>query len=285
MQLSYLTKPAIKAFIKRSFQEDVGDGDHSSLAAIPGNSESKAQLIIKGDGILAGVELAENIFNYFDPELELNIQLKDGDRVKSGDVGLTVQGKAQSILTCERLVLNCMQRMSGIATYTAHLRSLIKSSKAQLLDTRKTTPNFRLAEKWAVAIGGGRNHRFGLYDMVMLKDNHIDFAGGIENAIKATQQYLTTNNKDLKIEIETRTIDEVKQVLNVGGVDIIMLDNMMPSTMKEAVKLIDGVYQTEASGGITENTIAEVADCGVDFISVGALTHSVKSMDISLKAL
>lgn len=285
MQLSYLTKPAIKAFIKQSFKEDVGDGDHSTLAAIPADGESRAQLLIKGDGILAGVELAENIFNFFDPELELTKQLKDGDRVKSGDVGFTIQGKAQSILTCERLVLNCMQRMSGIATYTAHLKSLIKGSKAQLLDTRKTTPNFRLAEKWAVAIGGGRNHRFGLYDMVMLKDNHIDFAGGIAKAIKATQQYLVSKNKELKIEIETRTVDEVRQVLNVGGVDIIMLDNMMPSTMKEAVKLIDGEYQTEASGGITENTIAEVADCGVDFISVGALTHSVKSMDISLKAL
>lgn len=284
MQLSYLTKPAIKAFIKQSLKEDVGDGDHSTLAAIPANSQSQAQLLIKGDGVLAGISMAEHIFKMYDPELQVELLLSDGDRVKSGDVGLKVKGNAQSILTCERLVLNCMQRMSGIATYTAHLKSLIKGSKAQLLDTRKTTPNFRLAEKWAVAIGGGTNHRFGLYDMVMLKDNHIDFAGGIENAIKATKDYLRKNNKDLKIEIETRSINEVKQVLEVGGIDIIMLDNMMPSTMKEAVKLIDGEYQTEASGGITENTIAEVAECGVDFISVGALTHSVKSMDISLKA-
>ena len=285
MQLSFLTKPAIKAFIKQSFKEDVGDGDHSTLASIPVNSKSKAQLLIKGDGVLAGVEMAKYIFEYFDSELSIDFKLKDGDRVSLGDIGFVVEGSAQSMLTCERLVLNCMQRMSGIATYTAHLKSLIKGSKAQILDTRKTTPNFRIAEKWAVAIGGGTNHRFGLYDLIMLKDNHIDFAGGIEQAIKATHKYLKQNKKDLKIEVETRTIEEVEQVLKTGGIHIIMLDNMMPSTMKEAVKLIDGKYKTEASGGITENTIAEVAECGVDYISVGALTHSVKSMDISLKAI
>lgn len=285
MQQEYLTKKALNQFIKSAFQEDVGDGDHSSLAAIPSKCKSKAQLLIKSEGVLAGVEMAKNIFSYYDPELICGVNIKDGELVKPGDIGFTVEGSARSILTCERLVLNCMQRMSGVATYTNHLVTLVKGTRAQLIDTRKTTPNFRLAEKWAVVIGGGHNHRFGLYDMIMLKDNHIDFAGGIEKAIKATKSYLKANNKDLKIEIETRTIDEVAEVLKVGGVDIIMLDNMMPSTMKEAVKLIGDKYQTEASGGITENTIAEVAECGVNYISVGALTHSAKSMDISLKAI
>ncbi|MTI20613.1 carboxylating nicotinate-nucleotide diphosphorylase [Fulvivirga sp. RKSG066] len=285
MEKSYLSEKAIRDFIELSLKEDIGDGDHSTLASIPEEGKSKAQLLIKGDGILAGVELAQLIFRYFDSELEVDIKIKDGQEVKFGDVGFIVEGSARSILTCERLVLNCMQRMSGIATYTNHLCNLIKGSNAQLLDTRKTTPNFRLAEKWAVAIGGGTNHRFGLFDMVMLKDNHIDFAGGIEKAIKATQKYLQANNKDLRIEVETRNLTEVKEVLKVGGVDVIMLDNMIPSEMKAAVKLIDGKCKTEASGGITEKTIAEVAECGVDFISVGALTHSIKSMDISLKAI
>jgi len=285
MQMQYLSKKAIKSFIKQALQEDVGDGDHSSLASIPAGSKSKANLLIKDDGILAGVEMAKEIFHHFDKELELEILIEDGKRVKHGDVGFVVEGSARSILTCERLVLNCMQRMSGIATYTAHLNTLIRNSNAKLLDTRKTTPNFRIAEKWAVAIGGGTNHRFGLYDMIMLKDNHIDFAGGIKNAIKATQKYLKDEGKELKIEVETRNLEEVSEVLKVGGVDVIMLDNMMPSTMKEAIQMINGKYETEASGGITENTIAEVAECGVDYISVGALTHSVKSMDISLKAI
>lgn len=285
MQANYLSKKYINAFIRQAFKEDVGDGDHSSLAAIPKNSKSKAQLLIKGDGILAGVELAERIFGFFDKDLKIDIKIKDGEAVSVGDVGFIVEGSARSILTCERLVLNCMQRMSGIATYTSSMVNLIKSTNTKLLDTRKTTPNFRLPEKWAVAIGGGTNHRYGLYDMVMLKDNHIDFAGGIEKAIKATQKYLKQEKKDLKIEIETRSIKEVEEVLKVGGVDIIMLDNMMPSTMKEAIKLINGKYKTEASGGINENTILEVAECGVDYISVGALTHSVTSMDISLKAI
>jgi len=284
MKLSYLSKKQLNHFIREAFKEDVGDGDHSSLAAIPASARSQAQLLIKDSGILAGVEMARLIFDHFDKELTLDIKINDSESVNPGDIGLIVRGSARSILTCERLVLNCMQRMSGIATYTAKLDDLIKNTNAKLLDTRKTTPNFRIAEKWAVAIGGGQNHRFGLYDMIMLKDNHIDFAGGIKEAIEATNKYLKSINKSLKIEIETRSIEEVEEVLSVGGVDIIMLDNMMPSTMKEAVMLIEGRYQTEASGGITENNIAEVAESGVDFISVGALTHSVNSLDISLKA-
>ena len=284
MELSYLSEQALEKFINDALNEDVGDGDHSSLAAIPMESRSKAKLLIKGDGILAGVELSKKIFNHFDKDIKLDLKLHDGVEVSFGDVGFTVEGSARSILTCERLVLNCMQRMSGIATYTRQLTELIKGTGAQLLDTRKTTPNFRLMEKWAVAIGGGTNHRFGLYDMIMLKDNHIDFAGGISKAITATKNYLTETGRSLKIEIETRNLQEVEEVVKTGGVDIIMLDNMIPSVMKDALKIIDGKYKTEASGGITENNIREVAECGVDFISVGALTHSVRSMDISLKA-
>ncbi len=264
--------------------EDVGDGDHSSLASIPADAQNQARLLVKGEGILAGVELAGYIFKAVDPELQVEVLLQDGAPVKYGDIGLTVKGKAQSILTAERLVLNCMQRMSGIATYTHYLSSLIEGTGAKLLDTRKTTPNFRIMEKWAVLIGGGRNHRFGLYDMVMLKDNHVDYAGGIKNAITATQRYLKEHGKDLKIEVETRTLEEVQQVLETGGVHRIMLDNMSTDMMREAVAMIAGKYETEASGGITEETIRAVAECGVDYISVGALTHSIKSMDISLKA-
>jgi len=284
MHFSYLSKKHLNSFIRQAFKEDIRDGDHSTLAAIPASAKSRAQLIIKDEGILAGVELAQMIFNQFDKSLKLNIEIEDGSSIESGQIAFIVEGSARSILTCERLVLNCMQRMSGIATYTAHLKSLIKHTKVKLLDTRKTTPNFRIAEKWAVQIGGGHNHRFGLFDMIMLKDNHIDFAGGIDKAVKSTKDYLKKNDLDLKIEVETRSLHEVKQVLNVGGVDVIMLDNMMPSTMKEAVAMIKGKCETEASGGVTENTISEVADCGVDYISVGALTHSVKSLDMSLKA-
>ena len=284
MQESYRSEKALKHFITEALKEDLGNGDHSSLAAIPADAQSSAKLLIKDKGILAGVEMALAIFNHYDPNLTVNVSIEDGSKVKSGDIGFTVTGSARSILACERLVLNCMQRMSGIATYTAHLNSLIGKSKVKLLDTRKTTPNFRIAEKWAVAIGGGNNHRFGLYDMIMLKDNHIDFAGGIEKAILATQEYLKANNLHLKIEVETRSVNEVEQVLQVGGVDIIMLDNMTTADMKKAVELINGRAKTEASGGITEETIADVAQCGVDYISVGALTHSVTSLDISLKA-
>ena len=285
MPLSYLNDAALNDFIQSALKEDLGHGDHSSLASVNPELESAAQLLIKSPGIIAGVELARKIFHVVDEDLSIDFKNNDGDPVTTGDIGFIVHGKAQSILAAERLVLNCMQRMSGIATYTHHLSSMIAHTSAKLLDTRKTTPNFRIAEKWAVAIGGGTNHRFGLYDMIMLKDNHIDFAGGIENAIKSTRKYLETHLLDLKIEIETRSLDEVKQVMEVGGIDRIMLDNMTTMELKEAVQFIAGQYQTEASGGITENTIRDIADTGVDYISVGALTHSVKSLDISLKAI
>ncbi|AWW30800.1 carboxylating nicotinate-nucleotide diphosphorylase [Echinicola strongylocentroti] len=284
MKENYLTRENLEAFIQSAFKEDVGEGDHSTLAAIPRGKEGSAQLLIKENGIIAGLELAELIFHSYDKELEVHRLLEDGQEVKSGDIGLTVSGNAASILTTERLVLNCMQRMSGIATKTNKLTQLISHTNAKLLDTRKTTPNFRMLEKWAVAIGGGENHRFALYDMVMLKDNHIDFAGGIESAISATKKYLKENLLDLKIEIETRNLEEVKEVVSLGGVDVIMLDNMDYDMMREAVRIIDGKMLTEASGGITEDTLVDVAECGVDYISVGALTHHVKSMDISLKA-
>ena len=285
MDLPYLNNKSISAFIKAALKEDVGDGDHSSLAAIPLKSRSEAKLLIKDEGILAGVELARHIFRHVDDDISMDILKQDGEKVEKGDIGMYVSGPARSLLTAERLVLNCMQRMSGIATYTSKLTGMIHGTGAQLLDTRKTTPNFRIAEKWAVAIGGGKNHRFGLFDMIMLKDNHIDYAGGIARAIEATQRYLKDTGKDLRIEIETRNLDEVREVLDTGGVDIIMLDNMMPSVMRDAVKIINDAYVTEASGGITEANIREVAECGVNYISVGALTHSVKSLDISLKAI
>ncbi|WP_339923087.1 carboxylating nicotinate-nucleotide diphosphorylase [uncultured Cyclobacterium sp.] len=281
----YITEERLTQFMESAFKEDVGEGDHSTLASVPSNQIGNAKLLIKEKGIIAGIEMAKHIFNFYDPTLEVNLLLKDGDAVTPGAIGLTVTGSARSILTTERLVLNCMQRMSGIATKTHHINELIKHTEAKLLDTRKTTPNFRMLEKWAVAIGGGQNHRYALYDMIMLKDNHIDFAGGIAEAIKATRSYLKANKLDLKIEIETRNLEEVKTVLAIGGVDIIMLDNMSPAIMKEAVLLIDNKYVTEASGGIDEFTIAAVAESGVDFISVGALTHQVQSLDISLKAV
>ncbi|RIW18228.1 carboxylating nicotinate-nucleotide diphosphorylase [Algoriphagus lacus] len=284
MKPAYLTPEALQNFIDSALREDIGPGDYSSLASIPEGKTGKAQLLIKDEGILAGVEMAGKIFKAVDPSLEVVFLKKDGDEVKFGDVGLIVSGPSASILSAERLVLNCMQRMSGIATKTHHLTQLILHTKARLMDTRKTTPNFRLMEKWAVYIGGGVNHRFALYDMVMLKDNHVDFAGGIRPAIERTKKYLSDHNLNLKIEVETRNLEEVKEVLTVGGVDYIMLDNMDYATMKEAVRLIDGKYSTEASGGITEETLAAVAECGVDYISMGALTHSVKSLDISLKA-
>lgn len=284
MQYNYLTPEAIRQFITTALREDIGDGDHSSLASIPADARNRARLIIKDTGILAGVALAEQIFKQVDTDLQVDLLLKDGDAVKIGDIGLTVEGKAQSILQAERLVLNCMQRMSGIATNTRRTVELIKGTKAVLLDTRKTTPNFRIMEKWAVAIGGGQNHRFGLFDMIILKDNHVDYAGGIRQAIEATHAYLKAKGKDLQIIIETRNLAEVEEVLSVGSVYRIMLDNMSPELMKEAIRLINGRFPTEASGGITIDNIRQVAQCGVDFISVGALTHSSKSMDISLKA-
>lgn len=280
----YLTPEAISSFIRTALREDVGDGDHSSQASIPDDAQNRARLLVKDSGVLAGVELADLIFREVDPQLRVEQLLADGTRVQPGDVVLTVEGRAQSILTAERLVLNCMQRMSGIATHTAHLTSLLAGTRAKLLDTRKTTPNFRLCEKWAVLIGGGVNHRYGLFDMIILKDNHVDYAGGIRAAIEATHAYLARTGRQLPIEIETRTLAEVQEALDTGGIHRIMLDNMAPALLRDAVQLIAGRYPTEASGGITEHTIAAVAATGVDFISVGALTHSTKSLDLSLKA-
>jgi nicotinate-nucleotide pyrophosphorylase (carboxylating) len=281
---NYLSEEKIHEFIQQALKEDIGDGDHSTLGCIPKGSIGKAQLLIKEEGIIAGLELARSIFLQYDPTMQVDLLMQDGDKVSRGDIGLLVKGSAASILTTERLVLNCMQRMSGIATKTNRLTGLINHTKARLMDTRKTTPNFRLMEKWAVLLGGGLNHRFALYDMVMLKDNHIDFAGGIQNAIINTKTYLNNKGLDLKIEVETRTLDEVQEVLQVGGIDYIMLDNMDYATMREAVKMVGGRYPLEASGGISEDNLKDVAECGVDFISVGALTHQVQSLDISLKA-
>jgi nicotinate-nucleotide pyrophosphorylase (carboxylating) len=284
MRPAYLTEESLNNFISSALAEDIGKGDYSSLASIPQNQIGRARLLIKGEGILAGIEIAKRIFEAVDPELEVKLLLSESDPVKMGDIGLTVKGSAGSILSAERLVLNCMQRMSGIATLTHRLTQKILHTKARLMDTRKTTPNFRLMEKWAVRIGGGVNHRFALYDMIMLKDNHVDFAGGIRQAIERTKAYLEANQLALKIEVETRNLREVAEVIQVGGIDCIMLDNMDYDTMRTAVKLIGDKFLTEASGGITEENLVQVAECGVDFISMGALTHSVKSMDISLKA-
>jgi nicotinate-nucleotide pyrophosphorylase (carboxylating) len=274
----------IHQFIKNALTEDVGDGDHTSLSTIPPGTQGKAKLIVKEDGILAGIELAIEIFKEVDADLKVEVLLQDGAAVKAGDIALTVAGSTHAILIAERLVLNCMQRMSGIATQTHRIVSLLKMTKTRILDTRKTTPGLRYLEKWAVRIGGGVNHRIGLYDMILIKDNHVDYAGGISNAITAAQKYLISQNKSLQIEIEVRNLDELSQVLAIGGVDRIMLDNFSFETLRAAVTLIDGKFITEASGGITEENVAEYAACGVDFISMGALTHSVKSLDMSLKA-
>jgi len=283
MTPTYLTTDRIHLFIDMALQEDVGEGDFSSLASIPSTAEQKGKLLIKAEGILAGVELAQTIFHRIDPDLRFERLLMDGDRVMKGDIAFEIEGKVHSILKGERLVLNCMQRMSGVASYTHHLRSIIQHTQAKLLDTRKTTPNARIIEKWAVAIGGGINHRFGLFDMIMLKDNHVDAAGGVKKAILATSAYLKNNNKSLAVEIEVRTIDELKEVLEVGNVNRIMLDNMTIAQLKEAVELVGSRYELEASGGITRSTIKDVAETGVNYISVGVLTHSYKSMDMSLK--
>lgn len=285
MKPSYITSDFLQIFIDSALAEDVGDGDHSTLASIAEKAQSTARLLVKDQGVLAGVALAQEIFKYVDTDVEMKVFLEDGSAVKHGDIAFTVTGSSRTILTLERLVLNCMQRMSAIATKTHYYKSLIAGTKAQLLDTRKTTPNFRLLEKWAVLIGGGKNHRIGLFDMIMLKDNHIDMAGGISAAINRTKDYLRAINKKLPVEVETRNLAEVSEVLHAGGVDIVMLDNMDLDTMRQAVKMINGRCQTEASGGVTESTIRSIAECGVDFISVGALTHAVKSLDLSLKAV
>jgi nicotinate-nucleotide pyrophosphorylase (carboxylating) len=271
-------------FIAAALAEDIGSGDHSTLASIPADAMGKAVLKIKEDGILAGVLLAQYIFHHLEPEAHFTLYKKDGDRVKNGEVAFEVAAKVHTILQAERLSLNCMQRMSGIATLTNQYVEKIKNYNTRILDTRKTTPLFREFEKQAVKIGGGVNHRMGLYDMVMLKDNHIDFCGGIEKAIERTQAYLKENKLDLKIEVETRTLEDVKRVLAVGGIHRIMLDNYTPEVMVEAVKLIDGRYETEASGGIEIDNVEEYAKTGVDYISVGAIIHHAVSMDLSLKA-
>ncbi|KPM48693.1 carboxylating nicotinate-nucleotide diphosphorylase [Jiulongibacter sediminis] len=275
----------VRAFIQAALKEDVGDGDHTSLSTIPAEAKGKARLIVKDDGVLAGVELAKAIFREVDPTLEMEVLMNDGDDIKYGDIAFYVSGKDQSILTAERLVLNCMQRMSGIATTTREIVNKLEGTKCKVLDTRKTTPNFRLPEKWAVKIGGGVNHRTGLYDMILIKDNHVDYAGGIKNALNAAQKYLIETGRELPIEIEVRNLDELNQVLEVGGVVRIMLDNFDYDLTREALQIIDGRFPVESSGGITPETVRSYADCGVDYVSMGYLTHSVKSLDLSLKAV
>jgi len=270
--------------VANGIREDVGSGDHSSLACIPASAKGRAKLIVKDNGIIAGVAFAKMIFDYVDADLEVEIFINDGTPVKYGDIVFHVSGSSQSILKAERLVLNSMQRMSAIATKTAHYVDLLKGTKTKVLDTRKTTPGFRAAEKWAVKIGGGENHRFALYDMVMLKDNHNDFAGGISLAIAKTKAYLKDKNLDLKIIVEARNLNEVSEILAAGGVFRILLDNFDYETTKKAVEMIGDQCQTESSGNINENTIRKYAECGVDYISSGALTHSVYNMDLSLKA-
>ena len=275
----------IDDIIDIALKEDIGDGDHSSLACVPANAVGHAKLIVKDEGIIAGVELAQRIFHRYDPTLKVIIYIQDGTPVKFGDIALEVHGYSRSILATERLVLNFMQRMSGIATQTNKIVALLEGCSTKLLDTRKTTPGIRYMEKWAVRIGGGHNHRFALYDMIMLKDNHIDYAGGISKAIKRTNEYLASTGKKLKIEVEVRNEEELKEVLAIGMVDRIMLDNFTPERIKAVLPTIPTKYETEASGGITLETIRSFAETGVDFISVGALTHSFKSLDMSLKAV
>jgi len=277
-------KELIDRLIDLAFAEDIGEGDHSTLCSIPADAQGKAKLIIKEEGILAGVEVAKEVFRKFDPTLKMEVFIEDGAHVMPGDVAFVVEGKVQSLLQTERLILNIMQRMSGIATTTNRYVKLLEGTRTKLLDTRKTTPGMRLLEKQAVKIGGGENHRIGLFDMILLKDNHVDFAGGIENAIRGAQKYLKEKGKDLKIEIEVRNLDELKEALRVGGVDRIMLDNFSVEDTRKAVELVAGQVALESSGGITEETIRSYAECGVDYISVGAFTHSVKSLDMSLKA-
>ncbi len=266
------------------FEEDIRDGDHSTLSTIPEKVTGKAVLHVKQEGIIAGVSAARRVFKRFDPQISLNTFLKDGENISPGDRVFEVEGSVHTILQCERLVLNIMQRMSGIATSTKEYVDLVKGTGTRILDTRKTTPGFRLLEKEAVRLGGGVNHRFGLYDMVMIKDNHIDFAGGIEQAIEGCLAYLEKKDLELRIVVETRSIADVEEALRIGKIHRIMLDNFTPSLTREAVVLIDGRVETESSGGITRETIRSYAECGVDYISVGALTHQVKSLDLSLKA-
>ena len=274
----------IDELIDLAFAEDIGDGDHTTLCCIPDTAMGKSRLLIKEPGILAGVEIARKIFHRFDPDLKMTVYIEDGTAIKPGDVAFVVEGRVQSLLQTERLMLNVMQRMSGIATMTHRYVKKLEGLHTRILDTRKTTPGMRMLEKEAVKIGGGVNHRIGLFDMILLKDNHVDFAGGIENAISRCHDYLKAKGKDLKIEIEVRNLDELKEVMRVGGVDRIMLDNFSPELTKEAVKIVGGKYEIESSGGITFDTIRDYAESGVDFVSVGALTHSVKGLEMSVKA-
>lgn len=274
-----------KQFVAQTLAEDIGNGDHTSLSTIPARHKGKMQLLVKEDGVIAGIEAAKYFFKLAAPKVKLEFFVNDGALVKKGQVAFTAHGNTQTLLTLERPVLNIMQRMSGIATRTAHLQKLCKGTRAKVIDTRKTTPGFRFFEKWAVVIGGGANHRYGLFDMILIKDNHIDFAGGITQAIDAANKYLKQTKKKLPIEVETRNLDDVKKVLTHGGVQRIMLDNYSPAQTLEAVKLINGKLEVESSGGINESNIASYAKAGVDFISIGALTHHVKSLDLSLKAI
>jgi nicotinate-nucleotide pyrophosphorylase (carboxylating) len=274
-----------KKFILDALKEDVGDGDHTALSTIPASHKGKMHLLVKEDGIIAGMEAAKEIFKIIDKTIKIKTFVKDGQFVKKGDIAFIVEGKTQKLITAERLVLNIMQRMSGIATKTHHLQDLCKGTKTKVIDTRKTTPGFRFFEKWAVVIGGGANHRYGLFDMILIKDNHIDFAGGVSEAILSAQAYLKKKRKKLPIEVETRTLTDVEEVLTHKGVQRIMLDNYTVENTALAVKLINGKKEVESSGGITEANIASYAQCGVDFISVGALTHHIKSLDLSLKAI
>lgn len=274
----------IDEIVRMALTEDLGDGDHTSLATVPENAMGEAILYAKEEGILAGVEVACEVFKQFDSEINIDIYIKDGSKLKPGDKVMLVKGKSRSLLSAERTALNFIQRMSGIATFTNKIVQKIDGLNTKLLDTRKTTPCNRIVEKMAVKIGGGMNHRFGLFDMIMIKDNHVDFAGGIKNAVEATHKYLSENNKNLKIELEVRNFDELAEAMEVGGIDRVMLDNFSPTDLKKALQIIDGKFETEASGGISIDTIREFAETGVDFISVGALTHQIKSLDLSLKA-
>jgi len=284
MAHQYLSAENLHRFIESALAEDIGDGDHSTLASIPAGQQGKAKLLVKSNGILAGVDLAEIIFKQVDTDILFQRKMEDGDSMQLGEIAFYVEGEVRTLLTCERLVLNCMQRMSGIATYTRQLTNMVAHTNVKLLDTRKTTPNFRIPEKWAVQIGGGVNHRFGLFDMIMLKDNHIDFAGGVKKAIKITQQYLNQTGRQLNIEVEARALQDVQDVLETGGVFRVLLDNMPVDMVKAALELVAGKIETEASGGITEHNLVAMAETGVDYISLGALTHSAKSLDLSLKA-
>ena len=274
----------VDRLIDLSFAEDIGDGDHTTLCCIPEDAMGKSQLLIKEDGILAGVEIAKEVFHRFDPTMQVEVLMGDGTKVKKGDVAMIVTGKVRSLLQTERLMLNIMQRMSGIATMTSKYVERLEGTHTRVLDTRKTTPGMRMLEKQAVKIGGGCNHRIGLFDMILLKDNHVDFSGGIANAINRCHDYLKQKGLDLKIEIEVRNFDELKQAMDCGGIDRIMLDNFSVADTKKAVEIVGGKYETESSGGITFDTLRDYAECGVDYISVGALTHSVKGLDMSFKA-